>query len=60
MNESVKKRDVECREDHSSGEGFLGKVKMNKSALSIDKEWRGFFVTRRKGQRTCEKQQDNK
>jgi len=27
----------------------LGKVKMNKSALSMDKEWRGLFVPRRKG-----------
>jgi hypothetical protein len=29
--------------------GFLIKAKMNKSALSMDKEWRGFFVPRRKG-----------
>jgi hypothetical protein len=28
---------------------FLAKAKMNKSALSIDKEWRGFFVPIRKG-----------
>jgi hypothetical protein len=36
MNKSVKKRDVECREGHSSGEGFLIRAKMNKSALSMD------------------------
>jgi hypothetical protein len=38
-----------CRKDHSSGEGFLEKVKLNKIALSMDKEWRGFFVPKRKG-----------
>ena len=36
-------------ENHSSGEGFLDKTKMNKIALSVDKEWRGFFVPIRKG-----------
>ena len=45
----VKKKDVECREGDSSGEGFLIKAKMNNFALSMDKGWRGFFVRIRKG-----------
>ena len=32
-----------------AGEGFLVKKRLNKTTLSIDKEWRGFFVPIRKG-----------
>jgi hypothetical protein len=38
--------DVECRKDHSTGKGFLVKKKLNKTTLSMVKEWRGFFVPR--------------
>jgi hypothetical protein len=43
-----------CKKPFNQLRGF-GEKKLNKITLSMDKEWKGFFVLRRKGVNTCEK-----